>query len=83
VPDARDVDCDGSVTALDALGDLIVVVELSPLFQHEPCTDIGQPLGDRMMGDADCNQQITAVDALLILRYVVRLPVVLPQGCEN
>ncbi len=75
-----DVNCDGSVGSLDALGDLRYVARLTQIPQNEPCPDIGSPLA-ALFGDVDCDDDIDAVDALFILRHVAALPVSLPAGC--
>jgi len=63
-----DVDCDYDVDAVDALGILRYVAQLS-----EPgCIDKGY---------TNCDGFITAVDALYVLRYVAALPNQVGNGC--
>lgn len=75
-----DVNCDGSVGAVDALGDLWYVAALPQILQNEPCPDIGSPVAS-LFGDVDCDDDIDSLDALFILRHVAALPVSLPAGC--
>lgn len=73
-----DVDCNGSVNAVDALKELRHVVDLS-VTQEPGCPQIGS--GNPMFGDVDCSNTVDAVDALKILRHVVALPVSQNPGC--
>ncbi len=73
-----DVDCNGSVSAVDALKVLRYVVGLS-VAQESGCPLIGTGTPYKQ-GDVDCNESVTAVDALKILRYVAGLSVTQP-GC--
>lgn len=86
-PAKGDVDCDGDVTAVDALKDLRFVAALD-VSQTQPCTPIGgavQALAAHpaasIMGDMDCDADVSPVDALHILRFVAGLPNNLPEGC--
>ena len=90
-----DWNCDGEVTVVDGLALLRFIAGLSALLQHEPCTDVGDPIsvlslagsaGERIAGDTDCDGAIDAVDSLAILRHVVSLPVPPPPlalGCPG
>jgi len=75
-----DVNCDRSVSAVDALQVLRQVVGL-PVSQQEPCPDIGAAVtvqgleGTWLWGDVDGDGDLDAVDALAILRWVVGLDV--------
>lgn len=77
-----DVDCSGSISAVDALKLLRFAAGLV-ITQTEPCPDIGTPLsaGGPEMGDMNCDGNENSVDALLILRHSAGLPVNLPKGC--
>lgn len=83
-----DQNCDGDVGAVDALKTLQYVAAL-PYSQNAGCAEIGseiiaaaQPVGaNNVFGDMDCDSDVDAVDALRILRYVVGLPMNLPDGC--
>ncbi len=80
---AGDVDCSGSIDAVDALKVLRFSAGLSVL-QDEPCTNLGQPrLSGYLKGDVNCSGSIDSVDALLILRSNAGLPVALPPGCPG
>ena len=57
-PIQGDVDCNGAVNSVDALGVLRAVAQMPP---PAPCLDAG---------DVDCSGALTSVDALKILRYV-------------
>ncbi len=74
-----DVDCDGSVNAVDALKVLRSVALLS--VTSGCATPIGS--GDPLMGDVDCSGGVDAVDALALLRYVANLPVSQQPGCPE
>ena len=67
-----DVNCDGSVDALDALAILRFTAGLPPLAQQEPCPDVGA--AGAIPGDLDCDGDVDAVDALAVLRHVAALP---------
>ena len=67
------MDCNGGITAVDALKILRAVASL-PVAQNEPCPDIGDDI-TTVWGDIDCSGNVTSldvtsVDALKILRYV-------------
>jgi hypothetical protein len=64
-----DADCDGGVTAIDALQVLRYSAGLSTT---------GGCLPD---GDSNCDGVLNAVDALRILRHATGLPVTYPPGC--
>lgn len=74
-----DVDCDFSVTVLDALG-----IELkaagTPRTQPVGCADIGS--GSPEFGDVDCSGSLDAPDVIDVLRYVVGRPAPPPGGCR-
>ncbi len=79
-----DWDCDGDLTAVDALAGQRYVATLSPLNQVEPCPDIGALIRFFKFGDADCDGDVDVVDALAALRKVAGLPVPPPTirtGC--
>ena len=79
-----DLDCDGDIDPVDALGDLRHVAGLSPVAQQEPCTDIGDPVGDLTQGDLDCDEDVDAVDALADLRHVAGLsPLQQQEPCPD
>jgi hypothetical protein len=64
-----DADCDGGVTALDALH---VLRDSAGVSTSAAC------LPD---GDSDCDGDLDAIDALRILRHTVGLSVTYPAGC--
>jgi hypothetical protein len=74
-----DVDCDFSVTVLDALG-----IELkaagTPRTQPVGCAEIGS--GSPEIGDANCDGSLDAPDVIDVLRYVVGKPAPPPSGCR-
>jgi len=83
-----DVDCNGNVTAVDALKILRYVAGM-PYTQHEPCPDIGTVMGapgnsaqfacgSPWFGDVDGNGIVGSPDAMWILRRIAELP--LPEG---
>ncbi len=80
-----DIDCDGSVTSVDALFLLrevaLLPVDLGP---GCPAIDAAAPASvsaATARGDIDCDGGITSVDALFLLRHVAHLDVALPGGC--
>ena len=84
-----DVDCDGTVSSTDALEILRYRANLG-VSQQPGCPSIGgsQPAAvgaqsQSVFGDVDCSGQVDGGDALDILRYVVLLPVTLPDGCPG
>jgi hypothetical protein len=86
-PGSGNINCDGAVNSVDALGVLRRSAGLS-VAQSEPCLDIGLPRlltppADELMGDVNCSSAVNSVDALLILRAVAGLPppANLPAGC--
>jgi len=71
-PPAGDIDCDGGVDPVDALGVLRKVAGLS----NNACA--------AAVTDVDCNGDTDALDALAILRYVAGLPPLpAPSGCPR
>ncbi len=64
-----DVNCDGSVNTLDALGIIRFLAFADPV---PAC--IGK-------GYVNCDGLLNQVDALVILRYVGGLPLGIPAGC--
>jgi hypothetical protein len=64
-----DVNCDGTVNAVDALFVLRWDAQLPPFAE---CIEVA---------DVNCSTATDAIDALLILRHVAGLPVLLPKGC--
>ena len=76
-----DVDCNGSVDAVDSLKILRYVAGLS-VSQTEPCPDIGSAVPS-VFGDVDCNGSVDAVDALKALRYVAGLSVSQTEPCPD
>jgi len=70
-----DVDCDNSVSAVDALLVLRSGAGLG-VNGNEPCPDIGTVLTlAGVFGDVDCDGVVNSVDALKILRFGAALPV--------
>ena len=67
---AGDIDCNGSITSIDALKVLRHVVGLSA---NTNCASFN--------GDIDCSGSETSTDALKLLRYAAGLSVTLPGGC--
>lgn len=64
-----DVNCDGSVNAVDALGIIRFFAFADPVAD---C--IGK-------GYVNCDGLLNLADALVILRYVGGLPLGIPEGC--
>ncbi len=77
-----DVDCSGSVNAVDALKLLRANTAL-PVAQNEPCVDIGTPTAGGPFGDVDCSTAVNAVDALKVLRHNTGLSVAQTEPCTN
>jgi len=76
-----DIDCNGSVNAVDSLMLLRFVAGLS-VTQYDPCPAIGGPgVEAGVFGDVDCTGIINSVDSLQILRFTAGLPVSTPDGC--
>ncbi len=77
-PSVSDVNCDGSVDAVDALAVLRHTAGLA-VAQPPECAalDTGNPL----FGDVNCSGIVDAVDALAILRFAAGLPVDQPPDC--
>jgi hypothetical protein len=67
---AGDVNCSGTVNAVDALQVLRSVAGLST---NAECMEAA--------GNVDCNGSLNSVDALKILRYVAAMPNQYPEGC--
>jgi CSLREA domain-containing protein len=83
-PMKGDVDCSGTVNAVDSLKVLRFAASLS-VAQTEPCPNIGAQLNGYLLeeaGDANCNDDENSVDALLILRHNAGLSVNVSQGCR-
>ncbi|HSP55496.1 MAG TPA: hypothetical protein VLS25_07905, partial [Dehalococcoidia bacterium] len=76
-----DVDCNGSVSSVDALKELRHVANLL-VSQTLPCPEIGTDAAS-IWGDVDCSGQVTSVDALKILRHVASLPVIQNEPCPD
>jgi len=76
-----DVDCNGSVTSVDALKELRYVALLS-VSQTQPCPIIGTDVAS-FWGDVDCSGSVSSVDALKILRYVALLTVTQTEPCPD
>lgn len=66
-----DVDCSGTVNALDALVLLRVIGGL----------DVNLPIGCAFHGDVNCDADVNAADALDVMRYVAGLEVTVPADC--
>ena len=75
-----DVDCSATLDSADALA-LLRASLGQGLAQQEPCPDVGQSVGGRLMGDMDCNGVVNAADARLLLRAVLGMAVTVPSGC--
>jgi hypothetical protein len=67
-----DVNCDGEVTAVDAL---FVLRDVAGMSSTAACL--------LLAGDANCDGNLTSVDALAALRYVAGLPVKQNEPCPN
>ena len=67
-----DANCDKDVNAIDALEVLRAAAGLPPLGDCVPPA-----------GDTDCDGSREADDALLVLRFVARLSINLPPGCDS
>jgi len=83
VPDLTqgDVDCSGTVNAVDALKILRAVAALS-VSQTQPCPPIGANVS-YFWGDVDCKGEPTSVDALLALRHNAGLSVQQQEPCPD
>ena len=80
------MDCNGGITAVDALKVLRHIAGLS-VAQNEPCPGIGEDV-DSFWGDVDCSgnvtsANVTSVDALKILRYVAGQSVAQWEPCTG
>lgn len=71
-----DIDCDGDVDSVDALGGLRYVAGFF-VNQTGPCSDVGSSVdvdgNTEIFGDWDCDGDVDAVDALQILLWVAGL----------
>ena len=81
-----DVDCNGGITAVDALKILRHIAGL-PVAQNQPCPGIGDDVTS-IWGDIDCSgnvssTNVTSVDALKILRYVAGESVAQWEPCTG
>lgn len=76
-----DVDCNGSVNAIDALKVLRYTINLS-VAQAPGCPPIGTD-GPPLQGDIDCNEIVDLVDSLKIFRYVAALSVIQTEPCPD
>jgi len=74
-----DNNCDGQVSAVDALSGLRHAGGL-PTNQPDSCPAIGSA-SLNVFGDIDCDDDVDPVDALSILRYIAGMSVKLPAGC--
>jgi hypothetical protein len=74
-----DVNCDFSVSALDALF-LLLKVAGTPRTQPSGCSDIGS--GSPEFGDVDCGGSLDAPDVIGVLRFVVGRPLPPPSSCR-
>jgi len=89
-PGSGNVDCDLTITAVDALKVLRHTARLD-VQQNEPCFDIESYRLESgwSQGDVNCSADINggggvnSVDALLILRAVAQLEVTIPKGCPE
>ena len=84
-----DNECNGKVTAVDALAILRNVALLSPLAQQEPCPDVGLTVqvtgySEHLWTDLDCGNKVGSVDALAVLRSVAMLsPLAQSDPCPD
>ena len=89
-----DANQDGTVNAADASAVLRYIVRLDtlppsgvpvtmPPTPPPTATPTPTPAPNPGIGDADCNGVLTAADAAAILRYIVRLSNLSPQGMIN
>lgn len=71
-----DIDCDGDVDSVDALGGLRYVAGFF-VNQTGPCSDVGSNVtvdgNAEIFGDWDCDGDVDAVDALQVLLWVAGL----------
>ena len=74
-----DVNCDGRITALDALL-LILDSAGTPKSQPDGCAAIGS--GTEPFGDVDCDQSVTAEDGLADLRTAAGVSGAHTAGCQ-
>jgi len=75
-----DVDCSGSVTAVDSLKILRYTIGLS-VTQPPFCALVGT--GSPVNGDVDCDNDVDPVDALRILRHNAGLSVIQNEPCTD
>lgn len=76
-----DLDCSGTVTAVDALVELRHVAGLD-VSSAASCSETGMA-GASAGGDVDCSGSTTAVDALKILRFVAGMKVDQNEPCPD
>jgi uncharacterized protein YkwD len=76
-----DVDCSGTVTAVDALIELRYVAQLNVSLDRY-CSQAGIA-GASAGEDVDCSNSVTSVDALKILRFVAGMPVDQTEPCPD
>jgi pimeloyl-ACP methyl ester carboxylesterase len=74
-----DVNCDGKVTALDALL-LVLHAGGTPMSPTASCAPIGS--GADPFGDVDCDHSVTAMDGLADLRIVAGVSLSFLAGCQ-
>jgi hypothetical protein len=76
-----DLNCDGTVTAADALQELRFSTGLT-VSTSARCPSIGS--GDaRLVGDINCDRTVGSSDAVLILRYVAGVPITSLSTCAR
>jgi hypothetical protein len=80
-PAQGNVNCDATVTSVDALQLLRYVAGMN-VSQPPGCPAIGSEVAS-LFGDVDCNGSVTSVDALKVLRYVAGLPVAQTEPCTD
>jgi uncharacterized protein YkwD len=76
-----DVDCSGTVTAVDALIELRYVAQLN--VSLDPFCSEAFIAGASAGEDVDCSNSVTSVDALKILRFVAGMPVDQTEPCPD
>jgi serine protease len=73
-PVCGDVDCNGAVQAVDALGVLVWLTDSLPSVPLNDCIELGY---------VNCDTELNVVDAAVILRHSATLPTNLPAGCSG
>ena len=77
-----DVDCNGKITAVDALKLLRFAAGFYPPYV-QGCPYVGGSIWTSLWGDVDCSATVDGVDALKVLRFISGLPVAQNEPCRR